>query len=276
MALTFNETHRVLAALCNRDMVRQALAQRGIMIPAETRFIAGEHITSLDRIDWTDAPGPQSIQAHTAFAQLQVALADAMAQVQTERLAQLPLAAGLPARSAWQNSHDISETRPEWGLSRNAAFIIGQASFTRGCRLDGRAFLHSYDWRQDSDASLLGTILAGPRTVAQWINLQYYASNVAPHYHGSGHKATQSGTAQLGVMQGNGSDLQTGLPWQALARDDAPLWHVPQRLLLVMQAPEAQLARVLEKSPALAQKLANGWLSLTSYDPELLQWKNWT
>jgi hypothetical protein len=58
------------------------------------------------------------------------------------------------------------------GLSPNAAFIAARRPSTRGADLEGRSFLHEYDWTQDQDGSILSPILSAPMVVASWINLQ--------------------------------------------------------------------------------------------------------
>ena len=55
------------------------------------------------------------------------------------------------ARAAW--ARNPAQTRPEWGLAGNAAFLIAPRQRSRGVVLGGRSFLHDYDASQDADGS---------------------------------------------------------------------------------------------------------------------------
>lgn len=267
---------RVLATLCNLPKVRKALAHEGISIPKETVFAAAEHITSLDELRWLYLP-ELSTDAKDAYDIVNTELPKVSHAAISERIKNLPNGGNNRKNKCGEGktlTEDWSEVRPEWGLARNATFIIGDRHLTRDLNLEGRVFLHNYNWQKDQTGSILENIIMGPVTVAQWINLQYYASTVAPHYYGSGNKATQTITSGIGVMQGNASDLLSGLPWQSVMKSDEEMYHAPLRLLVVIHAPREYTQKLLKKHPAFQQKVKNGWIRLASISPEG-EWQSW-
>jgi uncharacterized protein YbcC (UPF0753/DUF2309 family) len=177
---------------------------------------------------------------------------------------------GLPAGAdtdpaVLARASDWSQVRPEWGLAGCAGFVAAPRRRTAGLSLDGRCFLHSYEWRQDEGFGVLELIMTAPVIVASWISLQYYGSVVDNRAFGSGNKVLHNVTAGMGVLEGNGGDLRTGLPWQSV-HDGTQFVHEPMRLSVVVEAPLEALSGVIAKHPGLRDLLDYGWISLLVLD----------
>jgi len=256
---------RVLAAICNDDGVRERLRERGIDVPGDTVFLAGQHNTTTDEVDLYDAHVPESHAADLEA--LRADLATARAGAAAERAGDMGADPDAGVRETERRAADWAETRPEWGLAGNAGFVIGPSGLTDGLDLDGRAFLHSYDWTTDPEGEALEAILTGPMVVTQWINSQYYFATVDNAAYGSGSKVTQNPVGNVGVYQGNGGDLLTGLPLESLTSVDDDPYHQPLRLSTVIHAPVERVTDVLSAHEDVRTLLDNGWLSLTVVDP---------
>ncbi|MUV86113.1 DUF2309 family protein [Natronomonas sp. CBA1123] len=256
---------RVLAAICNDAEVKTALCERGFDIPDDTVFLAGEHNTTTDEVELFADGVPES---HVDdIEQLRADLATARESATAERTESMGADGSMSVSEVERRAADWAETRPEWGLAGNAGFVIGPRELTSDLDLDGRAFLHSYDWSTDPDGEALEAILTGPMVVTQWINTQYYFSTVDNSVYGSGSKVTHNPVGNVGVYQGNGGDLMTGLPLQSvMAADDEP-YHQPLRLSTVVHAPVERVTGVLAANEELTELLDNDWLSLTVVDP---------
>ena len=157
--------------------------------------------------------------------------------------------------------YDWAQVRPEWGLAGNAGFVVGPRSITAGLDLACRVFLHSYDAESDEDGSALETIMTAPLVVGQWISAQYYFSAVDPDQFGAGDKTLHNPVGGIGVVLGEGGDLQVGLPAQAVGVGDRRM-HEPLRLLAVIQAPLERTEAIIQRNQVLRELIGGKWITV--------------
>ena len=255
---------RLLAAMLNQPEVRAGLSRKGIIIPADTLFVAGLHDTTTDEVTLYEDHSPASL-ASGHLAQAKEWLAEAGRRTRATRAGKLP-GARSGARVA-RRSRDWSETRPEWGLAGCRAFIAAPRAMTTGRKLSGTAFLHNYTWRQDEGFRVLELILTAPVVVASWISLQYYGSSVAPDIFGGGNKVLHNVVGGFGVLEGNGGVLRTGLPLQSV-HDGERLIHDPVRLTVCIAAPASAINDILGRHAGVRSLFDNGWLQLCRMNDE--------
>jgi uncharacterized protein YbcC (UPF0753/DUF2309 family) len=252
---------RFVVALMNRPEVREELKIRGIVIPDDTTFVAALHKTTTDDIEFFDTHLLQP-EHQICLEELQPITSEASQRTREERL---PSLSRPGATSLRKRATDWSEVRPEWGLAGNAAFVVGPRRLTATGDLEGRSFLHSYNWHCDEGFAVLEQIMTAPMVVAHWINMQYYASTVDPANFGSGSKTIHNVVGQFGLLSGNGGDLQTGLPLQCV-HDGKKFQHEPLRLLCVIEAPKYAIAEIIERHDVLRDLIHNDWLQLVAVE----------
>ena len=253
---------RLLAAILNDPEVRHGLVPKGITLPDDTLFVAGLHDTTTDAITLyaDDYPSPHH-QADLAQAAAWFNAAGVVSR--GERALRLPRGAG--EASLAKRSRDWAEVRPEWALAGCKAFIAAPRRRTGGKSLEGRAFLHDYDWKQDSSFGVLELILTAPVVVASWISLQYYGSTVAPEVFGGGNKLLHNVTGGIGVVEGNGGVMRPGLPWQSV-HDGENYVHEPLRLSVCVEAPREAMTDILRRHDGVRALFDNRWLHLFALD----------
>jgi len=262
---------RTLAMMGNNPQVRARLVKNGIEIPSDTHFIAGQMDTTTDEVhlfDLEDVPPTHRVD----LARLQEDLKEASELTSQERCARLPdttqrLTGHKAEAHVRMRSVDWSQVRPEWGLSGNAAFIIARREWTAGLDLGGRAFLHSYDYREDPTNRLLEVLLTAPQVVAQWINMEHYFSTTDNEVYGSGSKIYHNIVGRLGIMSGPWSDLRLGLAKQTVMNGPMP-YHEPMRLLTIIEAPRERIDKLISRHEVLQHYYHNEWVHLVALDPE--------
>ncbi len=253
---------RLLAALLNDPEVRSGLVPQGIEIPADTLFLGALHDTTTDAVTlYTDDHPSAPHQSDIRQTKLWLEAAGVISRC--ERALRLPRAVG--GGSVTRRSRDWAEVRPEWALAGCKAFIAAPRRRTAGKTLEGRAFLHDYDWKIDRDFGVLELIMTAPVVVASWISLQYYGSTVAPTVFGGGNKLLHNVTGGIGVVEGNGGVMRAGLPWQSV-HDGERYVHEPLRLSVCIEAPCEAITEILKRHEGVRALFDNRWLHLFALD----------
>lgn len=258
---------RAYARMANDPAVRRMLYGRGMVIPDDTTFVGAYHNTCDDSVAFYDLDLlPESSTAHFEIVRSVLERARMLnAHERCRRFESAPL--GFDAEDALRHvearSEDLSQARPECGHATNALCFVGRRSWSRGLFLDRRAFLQSYDPKQDTDdCAILTRILQAVIPVCGGINLEYFFSYVDPTGYGCGTKLPHNITSLLGVMNGAQSDLRTGLPWQMVEI------HEPVRLLFVIETTPEKMTAILDRNPPLATLVRGSWVQVATWDPE--------
>ncbi|MDF2159101.1 DUF2309 domain-containing protein [Algoriphagus sp. CAU 1675] len=254
---------KVAAAVLNDKEVRKSLLAENIAITDDTVFLACLHDTTTDEItiyNQQDVPANQT----KSLVDLKESLEKAGKAARAERALRMSLNGDID-EAIIARSKDWSQVRPEWGLAGCSAFVVANRTRTKHLDLEGKSFLHSYDWKKDKGFSILELIMTAPMVVTSWINLQYYASTVDNKSYGSGNKTLHNVTAGLGVLEGFSGDLRVGLPLQSL-HDGENYQHEPARLNVLIEAPLEAMNGILEKHASVRNLCDNGWIQLLALD----------
>lgn len=254
---------RLAVTLLNDPEVRASLAARGLVMPADTVFLAALHDTTTDELRLLDACAAPASHAEDIDG-VRRSFAAASRTTRAERATHLGVS---DPETVAGRSRDWSQVRPEWGLAGAAAFIAAPRATTRGRDLRGRAFLHDYDRRTDPEGRTLELILTAPMVVASWISLQYYGSTVDNAAFGAGDKTLHNVCGGIGVFEGNAGDLRAGLPLQSV-HDGERFRHEPLRLTVLVAADPQAISDVLSRNEAVRDLVDNGWLHLFALDDE--------
>ncbi|MBI1194008.1 MAG: DUF2309 family protein [Bacteroidetes bacterium] len=266
---------RVFATMANDPEVRNVLAQRGILLSPETWFLAGLHDTTRDEIACYDEhllAAPHAGLHRNNCAVFRKSL-DWNARERSRRFAgtntHRPAAA--VHRDVTLRSVSLFEPRPEWNHATNALCIVGRRESNQHLFLDRRAFLNSYDYREDPNGDALLGILRAVAPVCGGINLEYYFSRVDNSRLGAGTKLSHNVMGLHGVANGMDGDLRTGLPLQMTNI------HEPVRLLVVVEQDPELLVNVINRHPATAEWFRNEWVLLAAVRPSdhaLFVWRH--
>ncbi len=256
---------RVLSFMANHPEVRALLAERGILIPDETRFVGGLHDTTRDDIIFFDEDLLSSLhlEQHKINHQTFEKALDLNSKERSRRFESIntkfsPKSIHEKIRT---RSVSVFEPRPELDHATVALTIIGRRELTKGLFLDRRSFLNSYNYKTDLDGEFLFNIMKPIAPVCGGINLSYYFARVDNQKLGAGTKLPHNVMGLFGVSNGIDGDLRPGLPSQMIES------HDPIRLLVIVEHFPEVVLETIQKLPNY-EWYKNNWFHLVVMNPE--------
>lgn len=258
---------RAFARMANDVRVRAAVRDKGIAIPEATVFVGAYHNTCDDSLIYYDLDSAPE-RSSELLNRVQNACETSRRRDAHERSRRFE-SADLSAdpedalRHVEGRAADLSQVRSECGHATNAVCLVGRREWSRGLFLDRRAFLTSYDPREDDPShAVLAGLLAAVIPVCGGINLEYYFSRIDNRGYGCGTKLPHNVVSLLGVMDGAGSDLRTGLPWQMVEI------HEPLRILFVVETTPAAMERIIAGNETIGRLVRGDWVQLATIEPD--------
>ncbi|QDV66778.1 hypothetical protein Poly24_04660 [Rosistilla carotiformis] len=257
---------RAFATMANDPRVRRLVAERGIEIPEDVRFVGAFHNTCNDDVDYYDLDLlPRTHRP--LFRRIEQSVNETRARNAHERSrrfesAPLDLTPAAALEHVEQRAEDLSQARPEYNHATNALVTVGRREWTRGLFMDRRVFLTQYDPSvDDEDVSVLTRILQAAIPVCAGINLEYYFSTVDVEGYGCGSKLPHNVASLLGVMTGAASDLRPGLSQQMVEI------HEPVRILFIIETTPEKMDKIIAENPGIARLIQGNWVQLALIDP---------
>jgi uncharacterized protein YbcC (UPF0753/DUF2309 family) len=252
--------------MANHLEVRKKLAERGLVIPAETQFIGAMHDTASDLMDFYDEDvlTPANRERHAKNShKMEIAL-DLNAKERSRRFASIKTKDDIKKirKAIEKRSVSFFEPRPELGHGTNALCVVGRREMTKGLFLDRRAFMNSYDYRTDPEGKILAGVIRPLPPVCGGINLEYYFSRVDNQKFGSGTKLPHNVMSLVGVTNSSDGDLRPGLPLQMIEV------HDPIRLLIIVEHFPEVVLKTIQQMPDVYEWFENEWVHLVAVNPE--------
>jgi len=257
---------RVAAYAANLKEVRAILHERGIKIPETTHFVSALHDTTRDEIYFYDEETiPSTLQEK--HKKNMAIFNDALDRNAKERARRFINQGNKASKDKVHEkikmrSYALFEPRPEWNHATNALCIVGRREIHEHLFLDRRAFLNSYDYRNDLNGELLTNLIKAITPVCGGINLEYYFSKMDNHKLGAGSKLPHNVIALIGVGNGTEGDLRTGLPSQMLNI------HESIRLLMAIEHYPDIIHKAINNDNKTYQWYHNNWIHLVAIEPE--------